>query len=131
LTASVSSPTYREEIVADATRAALVLGETDLAERFARGEGTTARARCTYATARAALVEAGGGADAGEAWSNAAERWGAYGSAYEEALARDGLARCLQRGGREDEARAERTAADALLASLRAVRPSRSGRTRG
>ncbi|MGZ4131732.1 MAG: ATP-binding protein, partial [Actinomycetota bacterium] len=125
LTASVSSPTYREEVVADATRAALVLGEVDLAERFATGEGTTVRARCTYATAAAALAEATGEGDARERWAEAVDRWRAFGSAYEEALARDGVARSLQREGREDEARVERRKADALLASLRAVRPSR------
>jgi hypothetical protein len=125
VTASVSSPTYREEVAADAARTAIVLGETRLAERFADGEGTTARARCTYATARAALAEARSDADACARWAEAVERWQAYGSPYEEALARDGVARCLLRDGRDDEARAARGAADASLAALGAVRPSR------
>ncbi|MGE5225683.1 MAG: AAA family ATPase [Planctomycetaceae bacterium] len=123
VTASVSSPTYREEVVADATRAALVLGETGLAERFAAGEGTTARARCTYATAHAAVAEKRSDADARARWAEAAERWRAFGTAYEEALARDGVARCLAREGRDDDARVEREAAEALLAPLGAVRP--------
>jgi class 3 adenylate cyclase/tetratricopeptide (TPR) repeat protein len=125
VTASVSSPTYREEVVADATRAAIALGDIELAERFADGEGSTTRARCTYATAHAALAEARSDADARARWAEAADRWRSFGSAWEEALARDGVARLLAQEGHGDDAEAERAAADALLAGLGAVRPAR------
>ncbi|HEX6843601.1 MAG TPA: adenylate/guanylate cyclase domain-containing protein [Actinomycetota bacterium] len=93
VSSDVESPTYREEVVADAARSALAAGDLALAARFAEGEGTTLRSRATYATARAALAEARGDADAGERWTNAARAWEAFGAPYEEALAWEGVLR--------------------------------------
>jgi hypothetical protein len=129
-TSDVSSPTYREEVVADASRAAIGAGDVGVAERFADGIGTTARARATYATARAAVTEARtGGAAAVDAYREAVERWSEFGSDFERALALDALARCLVAAGDAGEANEHRSRADELLSDLGAVRPFDHERT--
>jgi class 3 adenylate cyclase len=127
---AISSPTYREEIVADATRTAIAVGARELAARFADGEGTTARSRATYATAHATLLEATGGDDhrAAEAWSEAVSAWTDYQGDYERALALAALAAALDRCG---DARAARPAADEaerIFGGLGARRPGRPRR---
>jgi class 3 adenylate cyclase/tetratricopeptide (TPR) repeat protein len=112
---AISSPTYREEIVADATRTAIAVGAVVLAARFADGEGTTARSRATYATARAAVLEANRADDraVAGAWGEAVAAWRSYGGEYERALALAGSAAALDgcgdlegaRGGREEAER--------------------------
>jgi class 3 adenylate cyclase len=92
-TSDVESPTYREEVVADATRIAIAAGDLELAARFADGEGTTRRSRATYATAAAALAEARDEPDAAGRWTTAAEEWEGFGAPYEAALAWEGVAR--------------------------------------
>jgi class 3 adenylate cyclase len=122
-TASVSAPTYREEIVADATRAGIAAGAIELAGRFAAGAGTTARAHAAYATAHASIQRATEGvANAVDVSRIAVDRWRTYAAPYELALARDALGDCLDATGRGAEAATERDDARRLLAEIGAAR---------
>jgi hypothetical protein len=123
-TRSVSAPTYREEIVADATRTAIAVGAADLADRFAAGMGTTARAMAAYATARACTTR--GVEDQAAAVDRARDavaRWEAYGAPYELALARHALGDRLTRAGRSEEGAVQRETARHILAEIGGVLP--------
>jgi class 3 adenylate cyclase len=125
-TASVSAPTYREEIVADATRAAIAAGAIELAGRFAAGNGTTARADAAYATAQASIHRAtDGAAGAVDVSRRAVAGWQTYGAPYELALAREALGVCLNAAGKVAEGASELAAARRLLEEIGAVSPRR------
>jgi class 3 adenylate cyclase/tetratricopeptide (TPR) repeat protein len=117
---SSSSPTYREEIVADATRTAIAIGASTLAARFADGEGTTARSRATYATARAAMRSANrtDPVAVADAWREAVEAWSSYGGAHERGLALVGLSSALERCGDAAAAHVAHEEADRIVARL-------------
>jgi tetratricopeptide (TPR) repeat protein len=87
-------------------RAALSIGDSDLAGRLATGpEPTTPYAEHALVAVSAALAEAGGDFRAGaDAYADAAERWKGFGVVPEQAYALLGRGRCLLELFRPDEA---------------------------
>jgi hypothetical protein len=112
---------YRGSLLARAVRLSIASDSADLAETLIEGCAVTVlRDRLQLLAAQAALRESRGEAEAASTYLDVAGRWDEFGEPYEEAVARLGLARCLE-ASRPDEAASERERAGSLLAGLAAV----------
>ena len=106
------APEYRAADIVRAVRSAVAAGRVDLAERLLAGaEPRVPRDVVRVDAARAIVAEARGDAGAAAAYTAAADRLGAYGDPYEEALARRAAARLSGDGS-------SRASADEVLAGL-------------
>jgi class 3 adenylate cyclase/tetratricopeptide (TPR) repeat protein len=112
-------PTFRAIGLLWPLRIAVAAGELALAEAFFEGsDHRSAFAECSQPAGRAALAEARGEIDdAALLYTQAAERWGEYGSTVERAYALLGLGRCGDAGAlREGQAIFAGLAASPVLA---------------
>ena len=101
------APAYRRFLMPVVVRALVEMGRIDTAEAIIPDPSSahTERHRLSLLTSRAAIDEANGDLEAAtQAYTEAAERWAAYGFVLEEGLTRTGAARCLAAQGRSEEA---------------------------
>ncbi|HEY6566216.1 MAG TPA: hypothetical protein VI341_01745, partial [Actinomycetota bacterium] len=111
---------YREIHLPEAVRAALRLGDRDLAGTLLDGlEVHEPRMTRALDAARAALAESDGRFDeAADRYGTVAQHWGAWAMPFEHAHALAGLARCRRAQGRGDDAETALAEADRLFTDL-------------
>jgi tetratricopeptide (TPR) repeat protein len=111
---------YREWQLPEVVRCAIEVGEDSLAEQMvAHSSGLVERDRLNVIAASAALAEHRGEMrDAEVRYAEAAEAFHTFPNPLEEAMARQGRARCLESLGRPDDATSDRKRAEEILAGL-------------
>jgi class 3 adenylate cyclase/tetratricopeptide (TPR) repeat protein len=121
---TTTAPAYRSFLLPVVVRALVAMGRVDTAEEMMppASEVRTWRHRLSYATARAAILEARGDLEAAaDGYAEAAGGWRAYGFTLEEGLTHLGAARCLRGLGRPDRAAEAAARAREVLVGLGAA----------